>query len=323
MRRKVMTKVLLVCTALLLVLVILYSGLRILESTVLYMEPERWVTDRKTIEWNGTKFFPRQDIMVIMLLGINRTGPVAPSAFNEGGAADMITLMIFDEKEESYSLLSINRDSMIDIPILLENGKIDGTYHGQAGYAHTYGTGMQDSCENMKRAISNFLHGIQIDYYVALNMDAISLLNDAVGGVVVTIEDDFTNIDPQMQKGVRKLNGEQAVKFVQSRMNVGDELNVSRIRRQQQYMGAFTNRLHERLKEDATFVVRMFEELSRNVVTDCSANAISGIVERYGDYSFVENVTPDGENKVGQYMEFYVDEQALDELVIRMFYAPK
>ena len=122
---------------------------------------------------------------------------------------------------------------------------------------------------------------------------------------------------------VRKLNGEQAVKFVQSRMNVGDELNVSRIRRQQQYMGAFTNRLNERMKEDATFVVRMFEELSRYVVTDCSANAISGIVERYGDYSFVENVTPDGENKVGQYMEFYVDEQALDELVIRMFYAPK
>lgn len=323
MRRKSLIKIAFVCIALLLVMIILYSGLQILESTVLYLEPERWVADSKTIERDGVKYFPRQDITVVMILGINRNGQVEPMPFNEGGAADMITLMIFDERDETYSLLSINRDSMIEIPVLTETGKIDGTYFGQAGYAHTYGTGMEDSCENTRMAISNFLYGIQIDHYVALSMDAIGILNDAVGGVTVTIEDDFTHIDPEMVKGKVKLTGKQAVTFVQSRMNVGDTLNLSRIRRQQEYMDAFVKLLDEQMTADSAFVVRTFEELSGYIVTDCSANVISGIADRYGHYTMKENVTPAGENKQGEYMEYYVDQQALDELVLRMFYAPK
>lgn len=323
MNRKKYTKFVFAGIALALVLVILYSGLQILESTVLYMGPEQWTAERKTISRDGVDYYPRQDITVVMILGINRRGVVEPTARNEGGAADMITLMIFDEKDQTYSLLSINRDTMMDMPMLDESGKIAGTYYGQAGYAHTYGTGMEDSCENMKKAISGFLNGINIDYYVALNMDAISVLNDAVGGVTVTIEDDFTAIDPAMTMGEVTLNGEQAVIFVQSRRNVGDKLNISRIRRQQEYMENFTKQLYARKEESDTFVISTYEKLSGYIVTDCSANVISGLVDRYGDYSMKENVTPAGENVVGEYMEYYVDEDQLNDLILRLFYAPK
>ena len=40
-----------------------------------------------------------------------------------------------------------------------------------------------------------------IDFYVAMNMDGISELNDLAGGVTVTLEDDFSSIDPAMTKG--------------------------------------------------------------------------------------------------------------------------
>lgn len=323
MSKNSMMKVLLICIVLVLISVILYSGLQLLESTVLYQEQNDWEGGSKTIERDGVKYFPRQDITVVMILGINRRGPVEPTPLHEGGAADMITLVIFDEQDETYSILSVNRDSMIDIPMLDEKGNIEGTYFGQAAFAHTYGTGMSDSSENTRKAISNFLHNITIDHYVTLNMDAISILNDAVGGVTVNVTDDFSAVDPTLKKGEQKLTGEQAVSFVQSRFHVGDELNTSRIRRQQEYMENFMPLLDEKMEKDSTFVLKTFEKLSQYIITDCSANVLSSMAERYGDYTQKENVTPEGENVVGEYMEFYVDEEKLDQLVVRLFYAPK
>lgn len=324
MNRKLLLKIVFACVSLALVLLILYSGLQILESTVLYVEPEaQWETETKTVRRDGVSYYPRQDITVIMLLGINRRGVVEATAPNEGGAADMITLMIFDEQDQTYSLLSINRDTMLDMPALDKTGKIIGTYYGQAAFAHTYGTGMDDSCENVKKAVSAFLHGITVDYYAALNMDAIAILNDAVGGVTVTIEDDFTEIDPTMTMGEVTLTGEQAVDFVQARRNVGDKLNLSRIRRQQEYMDGFTRALYTKIEESDTFLLSAYEKIAPYIVTDCSVNVLSGLAERYSDYTLKENVTPAGENVVGEYMEYYVDEEELDELVLRLFYAPK
>ena len=64
------------CLVLILVLIILYSGLRILESTVFSAPREMEVVVRKTVTRNGTEYYPRQDINVIMLLGIDQEGPV-------------------------------------------------------------------------------------------------------------------------------------------------------------------------------------------------------------------------------------------------------
>ena len=48
------------------------------------------------------------------------------------------------------------------------------------------------------------------------------------------------------------------------------------------------------------------------------------MLNRYADYTLREVVTPKGENKLGdEYMEFYVDEDELQKLIIRMFYTEK
>ena len=80
--------------------------------------------------------------------------------------------------------------------------------------------------------------GESIDFYVAMNMDGISELNDLAGGVTVTLEDDFSSIDPAMTRGTTlTLHGEQAETFVRSRMTVGDGTNASRMERQSVYAG--------------------------------------------------------------------------------------
>lgn len=310
---------------LILVLVMLYSGLRIVESTVLHSGEETESFVSKTITRDGVDYWPRQDITTVMVLGIDQYGPVADSgSYNNRGAADMDMLLIFDELSGTCSVLHLNRDTMLEMPVLGIGGRKAGTYYGQLALSHTYGSGLEDSCENTRETISDFLYGIRIDYYVAMNMDAISILNDAVGGVTVNVTEDFSRVDPTIGMGQVKLMGQQAINFVRTRKDVGDQLNLSRIERQKEYIDGFVEAFRAKQEANAEFIVSAYEQAAPYLVTDCSVNVISGMIDRYGDYEIREVVTPEGENVMGEeYFEFYVDEEKLDELILRLFYAPK
>ncbi len=312
------------CVVLVLVLVMLYSGLRIMESTVSSSATEPPVVS-KTITRNGIDYFPRQDITVVMLMGIDREGPAVDSgSYNNPGAADMVALVIFDQTNEVCNVLCLNRDTMVEIPVLGIGGKQAGTKIAQLALAHTYGSGLEDSCENVVNTVSNLLYGITIDHYVSMGMDGIALLNDAVGGVTVNVTEDFSAIDPSLPLGEVTLTGKQAETFIRSRKDVGTQLNLSRMERQKEYVTGFLTALQGKLDTDSAFIPHTYEEMSPYIVTDCSVNVISGILERYGDYPIGEIVSPAGENILGDtYYEFHADEDALDELILRLFYAPK
>lgn len=311
---------------LILVLVMIYSGFRILESAELHTNAGVEANAiSKTIVRNGREYFPRQDITVILVMGIDKRGPVANSGYyRNSGDADMITLAIFDESSKNYDLLVINRDTMLKMTTLGVRGENAGAAYGQVALAHTYGTGLEDSCENVKKTLEAFLQGLKIDYYVSMNMDAISILNDAVGGVTVTVTEDFSNVDPTIPLGMVTLTGEQALRYVQTRKDVGDQLNLSRLEREKAYMASFLAALKEKKEADSGFILRVYEEVSPYMVTDCSVNAISGIFDRYADYTFGSTLSIAGENVLGEkHYEFYPDADALDDLTVELFYREK
>ncbi|MBE6959777.1 MAG: hypothetical protein E7448_03515 [Ruminococcaceae bacterium] len=314
------------CIILLLVLVMIFSGLQILESTIFHTGQESGrPTTSKTIVRDGVEYFPRQDITVFMVLGIDKFGPVEASpSYNNSGLADVISLLIFDETNQNCRILQLNRDTMLDVRVLGLGGRYAGTRFGQLALAHMYGTGLEDSCENTRETVSQFLYGLHIDYYMSMNMDAISVMTDAVGGVQVEVKDDFSAVDPTIQMGQMLLNGQQAINFVRTRKDVADQMNVTRMQRHREFMNGLLSGLQTKLDSDETFALNTYESVSSYIVTDCSGNVISSIAERYGDYPLVEIVSPEGENKKGtQYMEFYVDADKLDALILRLFYAPK
>ena len=309
-----------------LVLVMLYSGLQILESTVLYHgSNEDPAIESKTIVVDGVAYFPRQDITVVLVLGIDRTGPVTASgAYTNAGAADMDMLVIFDETNLQVDMLYLNRDTMLTMPVLGLGGKEAGTYYGQLALAHTYGSGLDDSCENVRKTISAFLGGIRIDHYVSMNMDVVSILNDMVGGVTVEVTEDFSAVDPTIGMGTVKLKGQQAIHYVRTRKGVGDQLNLTRIQRQKAYIRGFVDALQEKYADNANAVLSVYADVKPYVVTDCSPKAINALMSKYASYTLGEVASPAGENVMGEeYMEFYVDEENLKELVLRLFYAPK
>ena len=262
---------------------------------------------------------------MVMVLGIDEYGPVqASGSYNNSGDADMVALAVIDESEKKVRILGLNRDTMVEMPVLGIGGRPAGTAYQQLTLSHTYGSGLEDSCENTRTTVSDLLYGLRIDYYVSMNMDAIQIANDAVGGVTVTVEDDFSQVDPTILPGEMVLYGEQAVRFVQTRKGVGDQLNISRMNRQEAYLCGFVQAMRERLDESDGFALSVYEQVSDYIVTDISANAFSGMVQRYADYELAEFVTPQGENVMGgEYYEFHLNEEALDELILRLFYKPK
>lgn len=324
MNKKPGLNVLRVCIVLILVLVVMYSGLQILESTVLFQQADQVQTTGKTITRDGVQYYPRQDITLVLIIGVDQQGKVVETGYNHGGAVEMATLLIFDEKTEECSILILNRDMMVTMPELNAYGKEIGTYYGQLAYSHTFGDGMEKSCENVRKTVSDLFYGISIDYYFSMNMSAIPVLNDAVGGVTVTVVDDFSQVDPSLSVGEITLLGDQAVTYVQTRWNVGDQLNLTRMERHKEYMKNFVSALRSKIRTAPGFVVDLYGEVEGYFVTDCSISALGRLAKDYGNYPVGRAITIAGENVLGEeYYEFYPDEEALDELILELFYAPK
>ena len=304
----------------------LLSAVKILESILLpkIEVPDQMVT--RTIVRDGISYYPRQDIQVILLTGTDVDGKIeASGSYNNKASADMVALLIFDEVTEEFRVLSLNRDTMMDIPVLGLNGREAGTTYAQLATSHNYGTGLSDSCENTRKAVSNFLYGLTIDHYFCMNMDGIRVLNDSVGGVEVHIDEDFSAVDPTLKQGTTMvLNGDQAYSFVRSRAGVGSQLNLSRMERQKQYMEGFVASLKEAISADEMFFAELWETITDFAQTDCSTVVLNRLASDYGDYRFAGSISLPGENVLGdKYYEFYADEALLDELILELFYHEK
>jgi LCP family protein required for cell wall assembly len=194
----------------------------------------------------------------------------------------------------------------------------------QLALAHTYGNGLEQSSRNLVSTVSDLMYGVHIDHYVTLNMDAIAILNDAVGGVTVEVTEDFSDVDPTIPMGKVRLTGKQAVSYIRIRRDVDDQLNLSRMERHEKYMDAFFKQLKEKLGEDSSFAVSLFQDLGDHMVTDCDVTTLSNLVKKYGDGELGQILSIKGENVLGEkYYEYYLDEDDLDRVIVDHLYEPK
>ena len=99
--------------------------------------------------------------------------------------------LVIDRVNKNFAILPLDRDAMVSLEIPDEDGNILGENTMQLALAYAYGDGKEQSCELAEDAVSGLLHDQRIDGYVSLSMDAIGTVNHLVGGVDVTVTDDF------------------------------------------------------------------------------------------------------------------------------------
>ena len=278
------------------------------------------------IERDGKLYQLRRNLTAILLMGIDKREEFDNTGLSQSGAqADFLRLVVIDPTEGKISQLSIDRDTMTPITILDVLGNDAGKATWQICLAHAFGNDDEQRCELTVKAVSELLFDVPIDLYIALNMSGVPTLNDAVGGVTVTLEDDFSQQDPAMKIGETiTLNGEQAFLFTRGRMSVGDGTNEGRMRRQQVYIDGLSSILADKVSADENFVGELYDELEPYLTTNISRGRLINEAWNARNYEREKTIDPSGERYVGPsgFMEFHVDKTELDEIVFNLFYEP-
>lgn len=288
------------------------------------VEADAPVDGREIAYYNGTAYAKKEDLETVLLLGVDIFEGEAPEGYLNNQQADFLLLLVMDKQHETCTPIQLNRDTMTQIQILGVTGEPAGTFTGQLALAHTYGSGEEDSCENTALAVSNLLYGMEIDHYVSLTMDGVALLNDLVGGVTVEVLDDFSGIDDSLMQGeIVTLKGQQALTYVRSRGGLEDSSNLHRMERQRQYLAALQQQLKAAVRQEDGFTLDALLQLNEYMVSDCTVDQLSDLGDSLAAYQVSDILTTPGDAQEGEeFIEFTVDEAALQQLVMDVFYEP-
>lgn len=293
------------------------------------MTVEDVIGNRDNVEpavfYNGVWYGLKPNVETYLLMGIDHEGEVAATeGYNIGGQADVLLLLVLDSDSREYSILQLNRDTMTEVEVLGVTGDVVGKYVQQIALSHGYGDGSQISCENTVRAVSNLLYGTEISGYAALQMDAIAVVNDMVGGVSVRLEDDLSAVDPSFVPGKTvTLTGEKAIAFLRARTALADDSNLARMGRHRTYLNALDAAVRAQSEGNGALISEIYTALQSYMVTNVNGADVSRLAQLAGEYTDRGTLTIDGEARMGEkFMEFFPDETALKETVLELFYTP-
>lgn len=170
----------------------------------------------------------------ILILGIDRVPKArenSPEIF--AGRSDTMLLLRVNPKENTVNMLSIPRDTQIEIPGFGTQKINEANVKGGAALA--------------ARMVSRNLNGVPVDRYVRVSTGAFRELVDLLGGVEVFVPHPMSYVDEtqklniDLAEGWQTLDGEQAEQFARFRNeNKGD---IGRVQRQQSLLKALRNRL--------------------------------------------------------------------------------
>lgn len=307
-------------------LALLYVGGRWLEARDRQPETrgdyqQRYIYE-ETIEVGGQTYRRRRNVTSILVMGVDRASDAVVTGFRNGGQSDFLQLLAIDTSARTITRVPIDRDTMTPITVLGVMGQKSGVRTAQICLSHGFGDGREQSCELTADAVSNLLLGVPIDEYFAMNLDGISDLNDALGGVTVTLEDDFSALDPTMTPGTTlTLHGIQAEYFVRRRMDIGVGTNEARMKRQQVYLEQMGIKLDALMRESRDSIGALFDTLEPYMVTSMSRGGLINQAWAVREYERSVVEIP-GEHRIGNdgFMEFHADESAIEQLVLELFY---
>ncbi len=198
------------------------------------------------------------DSMNIVLLGYDKR-PEGSAEVTEG-RSDTIILVHIDPGQDFVSMLSIPRDMLADIPGY-------GLYKINGAYAF-------GGAALLIRTIQSEV-GVDLDHYIALNLQGFQALTDALGGVYMDIDRHYLNQTLPWEHldvpaGYQLLNGANALDYVRFRHD--DNIDFGRMARQQQFITAVRE---QALGWNLTLrVPSLIKALFSNLDTDLSANDI-------------------------------------------------
>ena len=301
-----------------------YKGKKNLEANIAAEQQdvfEEMASFQNTIDYHGTTYQYRKDIVNVLCIGVDKEEAMWERDDDGGsvGQADAVFLVSFDFEHSNIRILAIPRDTMVSIVACDENGNEMGAFTGQLALQYAYADGQEKSCSLVIGQVADILKNeVPINGYVAMNLSCIGTVNDAVGGVTVEMDDDYTLYNAKFKKGATvHLQGEEAQEFVQGRDIMVSGSAYSRIGRQKRYLKAFISQAKKTLAQNPALAVNLMSQLSDYMLTDISTDEVLYLSTELSGCNFDEENMQilQGNIQMGeQYEEYYLDDEAVQNV---------
>jgi len=273
-----------------------------------------------TIEINGHVRRLKSDLRTYLLLGIDTEGSLQEEKQpGMGGQSDAIYLLVCNMKSKSSRVIGIPRDTMTEIRVFLPSGKDNGVSEDHLTLQYAFGNGKEQSCLLTEEAVSKLMFNIPIDGYLAVNLGAVPDIAEALGGVEVVVPDDSARReDHSFVKGaVVTLDRTNVKKFLRFRDTDVSQSAITRMERHKAFFRGCLKRLRTILEENPAELLNLYHKCSSHFLTDITPEdcvKLAGL-----EFNDEIDIIP-GEKKTGElYDEYYVNQQALGELVEEIF----
>ncbi len=291
------------------------------------IERFRFDTEDNTVEWEGKTYKRNSYTKAILVAGIDRSNEMTETKkLGEAGQSDGLFLIAQDTARNELKILTIPRDTITEITITDNEGNVLGKELDHLSLAFSYGDGMYKSGEYMTEAVSDFLKGFEIDGYMAADMAIIKNLNDAVGGVTVTIPQfGMENADPEFIPGAEvTLVGDMAEKFIRYRDVELDHSAIYRTNQQKEYITQYFKALKKKSSENSQIVTELFDMMEGYMITDMAKDEYMKIaldaLTSSGISSESFYMIPGNAVTTEVYDEFHANIQETIPLILELFY---
>ncbi|MGG3445085.1 LCP family protein [Bacillus nitratireducens] len=226
----------------------------------------------------------------VLIMGVDESD-VRGKEYGEAIRTDALLLATFNKDSKTVKLLSIPRDTYTYIPVEKKKDKIT--------HAHAFGSakngkdgGPQASIDAVEK-----LMNVPVDYFVKFNFKSFIKIVDDLGGIEVDVPVEFTEQDSNdnaeaihLQKGVQKLNGEEALALARTRHIDSDAM---RGQRQQLVIEAILKKLTS--VGSVTKVGNIIDDINGQFVTNLTFDDMLSFY-KYGADSSIEKLQIEGED---------------------------
>lgn len=276
----------------------------------------------ESITYKGKTYVYNDHLSNYLFMGIDTKGDMETAESGNAGQADAVFLVSVDRVTKELQVISIPRDTMTEIEMFSVSRKSLGLMENHINLQYAQGDGKTESCELMETAVSKLLGGIPVHGYCSVNMDGIPVMTEAAGNVQVVIPDNsLEEVNPEFTEGAEvTLTKDNVEQFVRYRDTGREQSALVRQDRQKIFIEAYMKKAQEQYAKDASFVTGLYESMKPYMVTNMGNDLFVKLLSAAQEGKSSVHTLP-GKGAQGEYFDEYrVDEEALQEMIISVFY---
>ncbi|MBR4761860.1 MAG: LCP family protein, partial [Clostridia bacterium] len=278
--------------------------------------------DENGIVYKDERYTLNPNIVSFLLIGIDKEGIGTSSLSGLNGQADTLLVVAIDTETKAINIIPISRETLVDVNRFDMHGNYVGVSKEQICLAYAYGKNVTEGSENVLLSVSRVLYGININSYIAMDLDALEKISNEVGSIEVYVNESYLDTDSgyYYKAGQTiKVKGKSAVFYIHWRTD-DVNANVYRMERQKSFMTAFINKVSASISQDFSKVVSYYNLMKPYVSTNISLAqttylATNCLKLNLGDSMNFRTIPGETFTRDG-FSAFTPDEDALTDIVV-------